>query len=94
MRGDRRPTLSNAFAPGRNGRGVARRYLLAAVDSGCIALSNNAIHNAGADGAACESIGRFMELVVDRLFKVCTCVAVDGTKRPSRTEVNICPLST
>jgi hypothetical protein len=63
--------------------------LLAAVDSGCIALSNNAIHNAGADGAACESIGRFIELVVDSLFKVCTCVAVDGTKRPGRTAGNM-----
>jgi hypothetical protein len=31
------------------------------MDSGCIALSNDAIHNAGADGAARESIGRFAE---------------------------------
>jgi len=30
-----------------------------------------------------------MELVVDSLFKVCTCVAVDGTKRPGRTAENI-----
>ena len=30
-----------------------------------------------------------MELVVDSLFKVCTCVAVDGTKRPGRTAGNM-----
>ena len=47
-RGDRRPILSNAFASGRNDRGATRRYLLAAMDPGCI-------HNAGADGAACEA---------------------------------------
>jgi hypothetical protein len=26
-----------------------------------------------------------MELVVDGLFKICACVAVDGTKPPGRT---------
>jgi len=62
------------------------------MDTRYIALSNNAIHSAGTDGAAYESIGRFMELVVDSLFKVCTCVAVDGTKRPDRT-AGICLLS-
>jgi hypothetical protein len=63
-------------------------------DSGCIAFSNNAILSAGADGAAHESIGRFIDLVVDRLFKTCTCVAADDTKRPGRTAGNIFPLST
>jgi hypothetical protein len=33
-----------------------------------------------------------MELVVDSLFKACTRVAVDGTKRPGRT-AGKCPLS-
>src|SRR5439155_20239809 len=77
-RGDLRATLSNAFASDSNGRAAAQRYLLAAVDSGCIAFSNNAILNAGADGAAYESIGRFGDLVVDSLFKVCICFAVNG----------------
>jgi hypothetical protein len=76
-REDRRPTLSNAIASDSNGRGAAQRSLL---DSGCIAFSNNAILSAGTDEAAYESIGRFIDLVVDSLFKVCTCVAVDDTK--------------
>jgi len=31
-----------------------------------------------------RSIGRLMELVVDSLFKVCVCVAVDGRSGPFR----------
>jgi hypothetical protein len=47
--------------------------LLAAVDPECV-------HNAGADGAACEALaGQWNSSLI-----VCssTCVAVDGTKRP------------
>jgi hypothetical protein len=79
-REDRRPTSSNAIASDSNGEVPLGNTRLLAVDSECSAFPNNAILSAGADGAAYESIGRFIDLVVDSLFKVCTCVAVDGTK--------------